>query len=113
MTIASDNGIVHGKRYRVTASDDSRRVGIEVVLDEDDNSHIPYFKVVSPGHESDARICLSVTGCDDKLEVVEDEDTPDITFHIERKRDSTLIELNRGLSFDQIQRIMAIMKESL
>lgn len=116
MTIASDKGIVLGKHYRVTsAHTNAVRVGLVVELDEDDESDIPYFRVVKPnadsGYAVGARICLNVTA--DSLVEIKANEGSDITFRIDRQKGSTVIELSHGLSFDQIQRIMAIMRESV
>lgn len=109
MTPAQRNGIVHGKKYRVTATRDHID-GKIVVLDEDDDSSYPYFRVVNAdGSLETERVCIDVTGDDpdEKLTPLEGDGEP-LSYKIDVANAATTIIVNRALNTAKVKAILDI-----
>lgn len=107
MTIASDNGFVVGRKYKLIDSYQKRLIGAIFVFDEDDGSAIPYFYGIVNGEidYDSGRYCFNVDGDEDKFEAAE-KDCPAIDYHVSVNPNSTTIVIQKRLTIEEVQAVI-------
>jgi len=101
MTPAQKAGVVKGKRYIIGGDEDRKEyIGKIAVLDEDDNSSVPYFYI--EGERREGRVCLDVKD----LTLVATTEAV-VPFSVNVGNGATAISLGVELTAEQVAAVLA------